>query len=229
MYYTREFRRILFGYGSTYPDIQDRGDLFEQASSRPPAETTGPLTFAFTIKNQFRASISSFEAAKQMRPEFNKLMHDFYKEASTLATADMEKAYIFGAADDAARSYHLADIIRRHQIEVYQLNEDITVNGVYFKKGKSYIVPTEQAQYRLIKAMFEVRNSSGQPVLRRLCLDTADVLQPRPCRPQQQVYNLANVSPIGTNFAMKKVRSWEMVKHMPTDLGGMSTMPQGRQ
>lgn len=209
LYYTREsFDEYYFGYGSTYPDIQGSvGILFEQASSRGHLQETnfGPLTFAFTIKNQFRASISSFEAAKQMRPEFNKLMHDFYKEASTLATADMEKAYIFGAADDAARSYHLADIIRRHQIEVYQLNEDITVNGVYFKKGKSYIVPTEQAQYRLIKAMFEVRNKfqdslfydvSAWTLPMSFNLDHAAL--------SSKVYNLANVSPIGTNFAMKK-------------------------
>lgn len=209
LYYTREsFDEYYFGYGSTYPDIQGSvGILFEQASSRGHLQETkfGPLTFAFTIRNQFRASISSFEAARKMRPEFNKLMHDFYKEAKTLATADTEKAYIFGAAEDPARSFHLADIIRQHQIKVFQLNEDITVNGVVFKKERSYIVPTEQPQYRLIKAMFEVRNTfrdslfydvSAWTLPMSFNLDHAAL--------SSKVYNLANVSPIGADFSMKR-------------------------
>jgi hypothetical protein len=209
LYYTREsFDEYYFGYGSTYPDIQGSvGILFEQASSRGHLQETrfGPLTFAFTIRNQFRAAMSSFEAARKMRPEFNKLMHDFYKEAKSLAASDTEKAYIFGAAEDPARGFHLADILRQHQINVFQLNEDITVNGVVFKKEQSYIVPTEQPQYRLIKAMFEVRNEfrdslfydvSAWTLPMSFNLDHAAL--------SSKVYNLANVSPIGADFTMKK-------------------------
>jgi hypothetical protein len=162
LYYAKEsFDEYYFGYGSTYPDIQGSiGILFEQASSRGHLQESnfGPLTFAFTIRNQFRTSISSFDAAKDMRIEINKSMHDFYKEAFQMATADTEKAIIFGSKEDGARSFHLADMIQQHAIDVYSLNEDITVNGVPFEKEKSYIVPLNQPQYRLIKSLFEVRN-----------------------------------------------------------------------
>jgi hypothetical protein len=163
LYHSREsFDEYYFGYGSTYPDIQGSiGILFEQASSRGHLQESiyGPLTFAFTIRNQFRTSVSSFEAAKNMREELNKFMQDFYSESLKEASSASDKAYIFGNLDDAARSYHLAEMIQQHQIDVYALNQNITVNGVPFEKEKSYIVPLNQPQYKLIKAIFETRNT----------------------------------------------------------------------
>ncbi|TVP54761.1 MAG: zinc carboxypeptidase, partial [Mongoliibacter sp.] len=161
LYHTKEsFDEYYFGYGSTYPDIQGSiGILFEQASSRGHLQESdyGPLPFAFTIRNQFRTSISSFEAAVDMREEIVKFMHDFYKESIKEATSDSNQAYIFGSTEDAARSFHLAEMILQHDIEVFALNEDITINSVDFQKEKSYIVPLKQPQYNLIKAIFETR------------------------------------------------------------------------
>jgi hypothetical protein len=161
LYHTKEsFDEYYFGYGSTYPDIQGSiGILFEQASSRGHLQESdyGPLPFSFTIKNQFRTSLSSFKAAVELREEIVKFMHDYYKESIREAGNDSNQAYIFGSKDDAARSYHLAEMILQHDIEVYILNEDITINSVDFQKEKSYIVPLKQAQYNLIKAIFETR------------------------------------------------------------------------
>ncbi|MCL6260649.1 zinc carboxypeptidase [Aquiflexum sp. TKW24L] len=163
LYHSREsFDEYYFGYGSTYPDIQGSiGILFEQASSRGHLQESiyGPLPFAFTVRNQFRTSVSSFAAAKDMRVEINKFMQDFYAEAVNEAAVDTDKAYIFGDTADAARSFHLAEMIQQHQIDVYVLNQDITVNGVPFNKEKSYIVPLNQPQYKLIKVIFETRNT----------------------------------------------------------------------
>lgn len=161
LYHTKEsFDEYYFGYGSTYPDIQGSiGILFEQASSRGHLQESdyGPLPFSFTIRNQFRTSLSSFEAAVEMREEIVKFMHDYYKESIREASSDSNQAYIFGSKDDAARSFHLAEMILQHDIEVFKLNEDITINSVDFHKEKSYIVPLKQAQYNLIRAIFESR------------------------------------------------------------------------
>ena len=117
------------------------------------------LSFPFTIRNQFTANLSSYQAAKEMRVELNQWMKDFYTEIKNETTADVNKAYIFGAKQDDARSFHLADLILQHDIKVFALKEDITVNGKQFKKETSYIVPADQPQYRLIKAMFETRTT----------------------------------------------------------------------
>lgn len=163
LYYNQEnYDDFYYGKGSTYPDVQGSiGILFEQASSRGhlAESVNGMLSFPFTIRNQFTANLSSYQAAKEMRVELNQWMKDFYTEIKNETTADVNKAYIFGAKEDEARSWHLADLILQHDIKVFAMNEDITVNGQQFKKESSYIVPADQPQYRLIKAMFETRTT----------------------------------------------------------------------
>ncbi|WP_057937066.1 M14 family zinc carboxypeptidase [Algoriphagus resistens] len=163
LYFNQEnYDDYYYGKGSTYPDVQGSiGILFEQASSRGHLQESvnGMLSFPFTIRNQFTANLSSFQAAKDMRQELNQFMKDFYNDIQQEADSDPNKAYIFGSPRDDARSYHLADLILQHDIKVFNLNDDITVNGEEFKKENSYIVPAGQPQYRLIKAMFETRNT----------------------------------------------------------------------
>lgn len=207
LYYAKEsFDEYYFGYGSTYPDIQGSiGILFEQASSRGHLQESnyGPLTFAFTVRNQFRTSVSSFEAAKAMRKEINQSMHDFYKKSIQEAEVDIDKAYIFGSESDGARSYHLADMIKQHAIKVFALNENITVNGVPFEKGNSYIVPLNQPQYKLIRAFFETRNEFQDS----LFYDVSAWTMPMAFNLDymalsSRILNLANVSPLDENFKM---------------------------
>ncbi|MEB2783436.1 M14 family zinc carboxypeptidase [Algoriphagus persicinus] len=163
LYFNQEsYDDYYYGKGSTYPDVQGSiGILFEQASSRGHLQESvnGMLSFPFTIRNQFTANLSSFQAAKEMRQELNQYMNDFYQDIQKEVDADTNKAYIFGSKQDDARSYHLADLILQHDIKVFSLNDDITVNGKEFESENSYIVPADQPQYRLIKAMFEIRNT----------------------------------------------------------------------
>ncbi len=163
LYYNQEgYDDFYYGKGSTYPDVQGSiGILFEQASSRGHLQESanGMLSFPFSIRNQFTANLSSYKAANEMRVELNQWMKDFYKGIAVETAADVNKAYIFGSKEDDARSFHLADLILQHNIKVFTLNEDITVNGKEFKGKNAYIVPADQPQYRLIKAMFETRTT----------------------------------------------------------------------
>lgn len=163
LYFTREsYDDFYYGKGSTYPDVQGSiGILFEQASARGHLQESdnGMLSFPFAIRNQFTANLSSYQAAVEMRQELNAWMQDFYEEIETESAADVNKAYIFGSDKDDARSFHLADLILQHDIEVFSLKENIAVNGQEFKAENAYIVPANQPQYRLIKAMFETRTS----------------------------------------------------------------------
>jgi len=163
LYFAREsYDDFYFGKGSTYPDVQGSiGILFEQASARGHLQESpnGMLSFPFAIRNQFTANLSSFQAISEMGSELNEWMQEFYEGISEEASADANQAYIFGSKEDDARSFHLADLILQHDIQVFKLKEDISVNGQEFKAENSYIVPVNQPQYKLIEAMFETRTT----------------------------------------------------------------------
>ncbi|MBX2828680.1 MAG: zinc carboxypeptidase [Flavobacteriaceae bacterium] len=158
-YYTKEsFDDFYYGKGSTFPDINGAvGILFEQASSRGHAQESdnGILTFPFTIRNQFTAALSTLEAAVNMREDLLNYQRTFYTNARKEAAKG--GALVFGDEKDAAKTYHLAEILHRHKIKFHELESDYSSNGKTYKKGYAYIVPKNQKQHRLINAMFEKR------------------------------------------------------------------------
>ena len=158
-YYEESFDDFYYGKGSTFPDINGGiGILFEQGSSRGHAQETdnGILTFPFTIRNQVTAAFSTLEAAKSMREKLLKYKQDFYEESRNTGS---NKAIVFGDEKDAAKTYHLAEVLKRHQVKIHDLKSDFTANGKNFKKGYSYVVPMNQKNQRLVKAMFDVRTT----------------------------------------------------------------------
>ncbi len=155
LYYTKEsYDDYYYGKGSTYPDIQGCiGILFEQASSRGHLQETdhGLLSFPFTIRNQVRTMLSTQKAGVELRKELLEYKRRSFLEAEELAKKNNTKAYVFGEPSDPARVNRFIDIMRQHQIEIYELAKD---HG-QFKKGEAYVVPMQAAQYRLIKTIFE--------------------------------------------------------------------------
>ncbi|MFD1614991.1 M14 family metallopeptidase [Gelatiniphilus marinus] len=163
LYYAEEsFDDFYYGKGSTFPDINGSiGILFEQASSRGHMQESdnGIITFPFTIKNQFTTALSTLKAAKTMRETILRYQHDFYKNARKEGGKQAHKAIVFGDEKDAAKTYHLAEILHRQNIKLYEIKQNFTANGKHFKKGYSYIVPKNQKNTRLIDAMFEKRST----------------------------------------------------------------------
>lgn len=157
-YYTEEsFDDFYYGKGSTFPDINGSiGILFEQASSRGHAQESnnGILTFPFTIRNQFTASLSTLEAAVSMRKELLDYQRQFFTDARNQGKGG---AIIFGDEKDANKAYHLAEILKRHKIIVHELKGDASIEGKKYRKGAAYVVPKSQKQSRLLNAMFEKR------------------------------------------------------------------------
>lgn len=159
LYYTEEsFDDFYFGKGSTYPDIQGAvGILFEQASSRGHVQESagGLVTFPFTIRNQFTASLSTLEAAVALRRELLEQQRTFYREALAEAAADPRQAIVFGDGADPRRAFGLAQLLRRHRVEVHQLAQLVEADGVEYRPGSAYVVPVSQPQYRLLRGLFE--------------------------------------------------------------------------
>jgi hypothetical protein len=157
-YYSEEsFDDFYYGKGSTFPDINGSiGILFEQASSRGHAQETvnGILTFPFTIRNQFTAALSTLKGANSIRTKLLKYQQNFFKKARNTG---VKKAIVFGDEKDGAKSFHLAEVLKRHQVKIHELKNDFSSNGKKFKKGYSYLVPMNQKNQRLVKAMFDKR------------------------------------------------------------------------
>lgn len=161
LFYTEErFDDFYYGKGSTYPDIQGSvGILFEQASSRGHLQETpsGPMSFPFTIRNQVRTSLSTLEAARQLRPELLEYQADFTDRALAEGARDDIAAWVVSDDGDAPRAHHFLEILRRHDIEVYALSRSIEDGDLRFEPGRAWIVPSRQPQYRLARALFETR------------------------------------------------------------------------
>ena len=159
LYFTEEqYDDFYYGKGSTYPDINGAiGILFEQASSRGHAQETinGILTFPFTIRNQFTVALSTLEAAKNMRVKLLSYQRDFFNNEANEASKSQVKAFVFGDDKDQAKTFHLAEILTKHQIKIYRPKSDFKAEGINFSKDKSFIVPTNQKNNRLIRSMFE--------------------------------------------------------------------------
>lgn len=159
LYYTKEgYDDFYYGKGSTYPDAQGCiGILFEQASSRGHAQQTinGVLTFPFTIRNQFTTTLSTLAAARGLRVDLLKYQREFYQQMAKDAAAAPVKAWVFGNESDESRTGIFIEMLRRHQIVVEQLQQDLNLGKQSFKKGSSYLVRTQQPQYKLIQTFFE--------------------------------------------------------------------------
>ncbi len=158
-YYSKEsFDDFYFGKGSTYPDIQGGiGILFEQASSRGHLRETenGMLSFPFAIKNHFTTSLSTIRASVDLKEELLNFQRDFFLNSSSERKKDSKKGLIFGTVKDPSRAVLLARVLQRHHIDLYLPEKDLTMNGKKFPADKSFIVPLDQKQHVLIKAIFE--------------------------------------------------------------------------
>jgi hypothetical protein len=159
LYWTKEvFDNSYPGYGSTYPDINGGlGLVFEQASSRGHLQSSqrGDISFAFTIRNHVRSSLATMEAAVDNSVFMHDYLREFFESAVSEGAKDPAKNYLFGDEFDQSRTQLFVKFLMDHQIKVYENSNDVNLGGYSFKKGKSYLVPTAQPQYRMVRTMFE--------------------------------------------------------------------------
>jgi hypothetical protein len=162
LYFTKEyFDDFYVGKGATYGDVTGSvAILFEQGSSRGHAQesSNGVLTFASTIRNQVLASFSTLRGALSLRKELLAYQRSFFATAAQEAEKSPTKAYVLGS-NDAARNYHFLDVLRRHQIQVYELAKSTTLEGKRFEAASAFVIPTAQPQHRLLTALFEKRTT----------------------------------------------------------------------
>lgn len=161
LYFTEErFDDFYIGKGSSYPDVRGSvGILFEQASARGQMQdtTNGLLEFRNAIRNQIVTSLSSLEATVAKKAKLNEHLRDFYRESAQLAKADPTKAFVFHAGGDHQKAHEFIELLRQHDIQTYRLGRELAVGGEKFTTDRSFVVPVDQREYRLLMAMVESR------------------------------------------------------------------------
>jgi len=159
LYFTKEqFDDFYYGKGSSYPDVNGSiGILFEQASSRGLSRQTvnGILEFPFTIRNQLTVSLSTIQAGYELKDELLSYQAEFYNETADLARNEPVKAYVFDGGKDRTKTNSLIDILLRHQIATYRLQNELSTANHRYLPEHAFIVPLAQKQFRLIQAIFE--------------------------------------------------------------------------
>ena len=158
-YFTEEsFDDYYYGKGSSFPDVNGGiGILFEQASVRGHLRKTsyGLLSFPFAIRNQFTVSLSTLAAARDLRGDLLTYQKEFFISALQEAEKAPVKAYVFGDPSDITRTRMFVRLLQAHQIEIHKLAKNFSGNGYSFTPSCGYVVPAEQPQYRLVRALFE--------------------------------------------------------------------------
>ena len=148
MYFTKEaFDKLYPGYGSSYINFYGgAGFLFEQGSSRGHVQetTTIPITFGFTIRNQFTASLATITAALAEKESLIEMRKQFYLTAKQQAANSAIKGYSFGDPKDFNRTKAFIDLLLLHRIDIYKV-----------PNSTDYFVPTAQDNYIMVKSIFE--------------------------------------------------------------------------
>jgi len=159
LYYTREtFDDYYYGKGSTYPDINGAiGILFEQASSRSLKQETskGVLTYAFSVRNQFMTSLSTLKAITEMRTDLLAHQRDFFANVDDELEEVPTEAYIVDLSTKRTRAQAMAQVLQRHDVDMYALDRQVQADGRTYRPGEAYVIPLDQRQGRFINAAME--------------------------------------------------------------------------
>lgn len=158
-YYSEEsFDDFYYGKGSTFGDIHGSvGILFEQASSRARETDSnqGKLTYAFSVRNQYMATLGAVDGLVALRNDFLRYQRNFYAKSADVASKNKVKGYLINLKENRTRAQMLVKTLQRHRIEAYDLKKSITVKGKRFAKGEAIIIPTNQPQTRFIAGIME--------------------------------------------------------------------------
>lgn len=154
------YDHFFLGKGAGFPLINGGiGILHEASAARGVALETanGIRTYRENIVKHFRTSIANAEGAAANRAALLSFQKRFYDSASQRARELDVKGYVFAAPGDKARLYHFVDLLNFHRIAVHALQQDITQDGISFRAGEALVVPLDQPQHQLIRAMFETQ------------------------------------------------------------------------
>jgi len=152
------YDHFFLGKGAAFPMVNGGVGILHEASAARGIELETPngiRTYRENILKHFRTAIANAEGAVDNREALLGYQKRFYDEAEDRADEHRVKAYVFDAPGDDARAGKLVELLDFHRIRVHRLGRDITEGGITYRTGEAWIVPMDQPQHTLIRAMFD--------------------------------------------------------------------------
>ncbi len=152
------YDHFFLGKGAAFPMVNGGIGILHEASAARGVEletANGIRSYRENILKHFRTSLANAQGAAEQRTALLDYQKRFYDDASTRARNHAVKAYVFDAPGDDARLKHFVELLKFHRVKVYRLGRDITEGGITYRAGEAMIVPLDQAQHTLIRAMFD--------------------------------------------------------------------------
>ena len=139
LFYSEEdYDDFYYGKGSTFPDINGSiGILFEQASSRGSLQNSvnGLLSFPFTIKNQLTTSLSTLEAAVEMKNTLLSYQSNFFKNSNKKASNKKNQYYLITDQKDKSKIFEFYKVLNKHEIITKKLSKNLINIGSGIEKN----------------------------------------------------------------------------------------------
>jgi hypothetical protein len=168
LYWTKEvFDNISPIYGSTYPDILGGvGITFEVGSSRGLVQESvaGEVTFESTIRKHLLTGIATVRAGVAEKETLLQYQKDFFQQGIEKAESQPVRAYYFGDSNDVTLTDKFLDLLLKHNVRVYALEQEQEVAGTTFEPGTGFVVPASQPGYHVIHDVFEPHTSFADSV-----------------------------------------------------------------
>lgn len=168
-YTTRElFDSFYPGYGESWPTLQGAvGMLWEQASSRGlviERSDKRQLTYADGVRHNYVSAIATIETASAHREELLRAFYQTRLDSIRLGQTSEVSEFFLLAANRPARTARLAQLLLDNGINVYPVEEAMTVKGSLVDGDEvdareipagSYRVPVSQPAGRLVRALLD--------------------------------------------------------------------------
>jgi hypothetical protein len=168
LYYNEEsFNSFYIGTGSSYAFVNGAVGVLYEASSARAIEREGDnglRTYRDNIWKHFRTSLASIISTHRLKDRFLATQKDFFIEAQRLGANDAVAGYVVTGDGDDARLWRFLELMSRHKIRSHVLTQNLRANGRTFPAGASYVIPSNQPQYRMVKSLFEIETEFDSSV-----------------------------------------------------------------
>lgn len=159
-YFTREiFDAFYPGYGASWPSyFGSIAMTYEQASARGLVVRQydgNELSYAYTIRNHFVASLSTAETTALNREKFLTDFYNYRASAIEEGSNDSIKSYILPVQPDQAAVNKLTGLLVQQGVEVNRANSSFDACGSSYAAG-AFVINTAQPSKRLIRTLMDV-------------------------------------------------------------------------
>lgn len=171
--YARDETYDLFypGYWDSFPAFsgavsatyETNGGGWKHLAWEKPDGTISTLRLA--VHGHFMTNMASLELLLENRQDILRYFRNFHESGMEEVKAERVKGYILYPDQDRKRLDNLISLLMRHEIEVYEISRNISVEkgrklmdaapGRLEIPAGSFLVPLEQPEKRLAKALFE--------------------------------------------------------------------------